>query len=59
MKKTPTLSSEGQSITPQVFHTSADRARLLRLLWVINQLRPEQVAAVAYFVAQLLREGQR
>ena len=59
MKKTPTLSSEGQTNTPQVFHTSADRARILRLLWVINQLRPEQIAAVVFFVAQLLKEGGR
>ena len=59
MKKTPTLSSEGQSITPQISHSSRERSRLLRLLWIISNLTPEQVAAVAFFVAQLLKGGQR
>ena len=59
MKKTPTLSSEGQSITPQISHSSRERSRLLRLLWIISNLTPEQAATVAYFVSQLLREGQR
>ena len=56
--KNPALQAGRETNTPQVFHTSADRARVLRLLWVINQLRPEQVAAVVFFVAQLLKEAK-
>ena len=40
-------------------HLHTRKSSMLKLLWTISTLRPEQAAAVAYLVAQLLREGQR
>ena len=43
----------------QASHRNTRKSGLIKLLWTISTLRPEQVAAVAYFVSQLIKEGQR
>ena len=57
-KKGPAHHGKATGMT-QASHRNTRKSGLIKLLWTISTLRPEQVAAVAYFVSQLIKEGQR
>ena len=47
----------GAETATQPSHRIPSRSSLLRLMWIISTLRPEQLAAVGMFVEHLVRNG--
>jgi hypothetical protein len=57
--KNPALQAGRETNTPTQCHTARDVARLFRLVRILQTLTPEQITTVIFFVAQLIKEGQR
>ena len=55
--KNPTLQSGGTTGTAPTLHPDRSRSSLIKLLWIIANLRPEQQLAVAVFIRELLKGG--
>ena len=55
--KNPTLQSGGTTGTAPTLHPDRSRSSLIKLLFAVSTLTPEQQLAVVVFVRELLRGG--
>ena len=55
--KNPTCEVGGATGTAPTLHHDRSRSSLIKLLWIIANLRPEQQLAVAVFIREVLKGG--